>query len=165
MEGAGLLAGLVLATMLGLAVAVLVRGRSGTSPRRAVTTVLDEELFGEDAAELEALFATVAAEAVQGSRRLLLQRLEHLRGRGVPLRTVRAAPGPEVARLGFADGTVLLGRSVSAGDLAVALRLHHRGGLVVADYEDHAEGVLVRLMAPPGRRACRLIVLGVDQAD
>ena len=130
-----------------------------------VRTVSDEELFGDDALDLEAAFLAVQADADEARLRLVRLRLEDLRARQEPLRTIRASPGPAVARLGFADGTVILARSASTGDLSAVVRLHHRGGLVVSDVDEISDGVVMRLAASPGRGRCTMIAVGLDQSD
>lgn len=146
-----------------VAVGILLRGRPRV--KDAAMTVSEEELFGEDAADLESAFAAVEAEGVELRRRLVGQRLQQLRSHRVPLRRIAASPGPEVARLGFADGTVLLARSSAAGDLARVARLHHLGGLVIDGYADHPLGVAITFVSPARRARCRLVVLDLDQSD
>lgn len=142
---------------------MLLRGPSRDSG--FVRTVTEEELFGADAAELEAAFLAIEAEIDEDRLWLVRTRLERLRTNQVPLRTIRASPGPAVARLGFADGTVILARSASPGDLSTVVRLHQRGGLVVVDVDELSDGVVVRLAASIGRGRCTMIAVGLDQSD
>lgn len=123
----------------------------------------DEDLFGADALDLEAAFNHVDAAGVEARRRLIAVHLDLLRSHQVPLRRIYASPGRAVARLGFADGTVLLARSSTRGDLPTVVRLQHRGGLVVSDYAEHPDGMSVQLTSSSG--ACTLIAVGLDQAD
>lgn len=136
-------------------------------PRLAdsVATVSEEEVFGEDAAALEEAFAAVEAEGVERRRHLVWARVEHLRSHEVPLRRITTAPTPEVARLGFADGTGLLAKSPVVGDVATLVRLHHLGGLVIDAYADHAEGLIVEFRSPRRSKRGTLIVVALDQAD
>lgn len=146
-----------------VALVIVIRPARRTSA--PITTVTEEELFGSDAAELEKAFAAVEAETLASRRRLVRIRLESLRSDRVPLRRIATSPGPGVARLGFANGTVLLARASRAGDVANVIRLHHRGGLIVVGYADHDAGVVVAMEATVGRGRCELVVIGLDQAD
>ena len=158
---------ILLVALVGLvlvAVAAVRLSRHGvarvTSPRQ-----VDEVLFGTDAEDLEQLFSAVDAEGVRARRTLVAARLEHLRSHRVPLRQVHASPVPTVARLGFADGSVLLARSVTSGDLVIAARLQRQGGLVIAELSDHEQGVAIVLASADGGGRCTLVVLGLDQPD
>lgn len=132
--------------------------------RVAATALLpDEDLFGADVLDLEATFNEVAAEGAQAQRRLIALHLDLLRSHRVPLRRVYASPDRAVARLGFADGTVLLARSRSPGDLPTVVRLQQRGGMVVSEYAEHPDGLVVQLTSTRG--GCTLIAVGLDQAD
>ena len=153
----------VAVAMVVLALVIVIRPARRTAA--PVTTVTEEELFGAGAAELEAAFAAVEAEALAARRKLVRVRLESLRSHHVPLRRVTTSPGPGVARLGFADGTGVLARAQRSGDFATIVRLHHRGGLVVTGYADHPDGVVVALETSVGRGRCELVVVGLDQSD
>lgn len=123
----------------------------------------EERLFGAEVRDLEAAFKEVHAEGSDSLRRLVAVHLDLLRSHRVPLRRISASPGRAVARLGFADGTVLLARSWARGDLPTVVRLQQRGGLVVSDYAEHPEGLAVQLTSAGG--GCTLIAVGLDQAD
>jgi hypothetical protein len=125
---------------------------------------IDAQLFGDDSTDLIARFERVAAEAAPDRRHLITQRLSSLRSHRVPLRVIQAAPGPGVARLHFADGTVLLARSAKPGALSTLAVLRERGAVLVEQFTDHPDGVEFRL-ATHGSTRCTLIAVGLDQVD
>lgn len=123
----------------------------------------DERLFGQDAHGLAEEFDAIAAEAGRTRGQLLGIRLAGLRTNRVPLRTIRASPAKGVARLGFADGTVILARSVRQGDLSAVAIMRQQAAVLVADFDEHPDGMTLHLAAE-GRR-CTLIAVGLDQGD
>lgn len=115
-----------------------------------------------------------------GLEERLARTLAPLVARGVPLRSVSAGPLEGVARVRWADGTVVIARSVQPGGLVRLTRLLlQRGGGVVAvqvdPVDDAAAGQAVDPLQPAGvvvtlqplRRGqpLRLLVLGLDQPD
>lgn len=153
--------GVVVLVGLTSAVSVWLLRRHRQSARAALLP--EERLFGADARDLQAVLSEVHAEEADSRRRLIAVHLDLLRSHRVPLRRIYAAPDPTVARLGFADGTVLLARSYARGDLPSVVRLQQRGGLVVSQYAEHPDGLTVQLTSTGG--GCTLVAVGLDQAD
>lgn len=142
------------------------RHRSAAKPaptRITAPSREDERLFGQDAHGLAEEFDAIAAEAGRTRGQLLGIRLAGLRTNRVPLRTIRASPAKGVARLGFADGTVILARSVRQGDLSAVAIMRQHAAVLVADFDEHPDGMTLHLAAE-GRR-CTLIAVGLDQGD
>ena len=81
-----------------------------------------------EAAEIEAMFASVDADGSALALRLSLK-LGPLVQRGVPPRVLEAAPVAKAARLRFADGTTVVVKSTSPGDLAVLAMAMQHGSL------------------------------------
>ena len=163
MEWVAAVATLGVVVLVGVIVAEvvwLVR-RHGQAARASLLSV--DGTFGADALDLDAVLREVHAEEADTRRRLIAVHLDLLRSHRVPLRRIYAAPGRAVARLGFADGTVLLARSYAQGDLPTVVRLQQHGGLVVSEYADHPDGLTVHMTSNGG--GCRLVAVGLDQAD
>lgn len=162
MEWVAALATLGVVVLVGVVVAVMVwlLNRHGQAARAAL---LADGTFGADALDLDAVLREVHAEEADSRRRLIAVHLDLLRSHRVPLRRIYASPGRAVARLGFADGTVLLARSYAQGDLPTVVRLQQYGGLVVSEYADHPDGLTIHMTSNGG--ACRLVAVGLDQAD
>ena len=140
------------------------KGRRGGASGRAAYDVHGEDLFGPDDEELRARLAAVAAEGDGARAGLLLTRLTHLRAHRVPVRTIRRSPGRGVARLGFADGTVILARSAVRGALPHVAVLAEKGGVVISEVSPHPEGFEITLAGLHGQ-STRLVALGLDQGD
>lgn len=110
---------------------------------------------------------------------LLARTMSPLVARQVPVRSVTPGPLEGVARVRWADGTVLLARSMQPGALIGLTRALLNGGRVVATQVDrvgdaagaHAPdtlqtpGVVVVLQRQGRRDPVRLLVLGLDQPD
>ena len=160
---------LALALLLGLALARALRDRRTSRADRAVRPARghrhkDEPLLApDDEAELAREFATVEHEEAHVLEALLDLRLRTVQSRRVPLRAIRAAPGPHTGRLVFANGTVLLARARRPGELyTVALNL--RDHAVCLDSWTHEPDGTVLQFRWDGESA-ELVVLGLDQAD
>ncbi|MDO5502052.1 MAG: hypothetical protein Q4G67_02650 [Actinomycetia bacterium] len=125
----------------------------------------ERALFGSDIDDLAQAFEAVEAESVDTLRALVRIRLAELRRHRTPLRQIRASPGPGVGRFGFADGTVLVARTLNPLDRSRLIRLHQHGGLVVGTDEDHPDGVIIRLAHDGAGPSVALVVLGLDQCD
>ena len=146
---------MVLALLLALVAGAPLARRARTRPRPLVDPA--------DEAELDAIFAEVAQDAGLPALVRLARRLQRMSARGVPLRWVRPSAVAGCARLGFADGTVVVARSHGHGMFGVLAR-HAAAGEVrpgrVALREEWIELELVW----PGRRMF-VDALGTDQAD
>lgn len=156
---------LVLALGLGLARALRDRSRplAATGEQRPRRRPGDPELTPEDEAELEREFATVEQQGAHTLESLLDLRLRVLSSRRVPLRAIRAAPGPHTGRLAFADSTVLLARARRPGEL-YRLALAVRDNAITITAWSHEQEGTVLLFTWPGESA-ELVALGLDQAD
>lgn len=163
MEWVAVLATLGIVVFVGLASAVAAWLLRRHRPLARAALLPEESSFGADALDLEAVLREVHAEHSDSRRRLIAVHLDLLRRHRVPLRRIYASPGKAVARLGFADGTVLLARSYARGDLPTVVRLQQHGGLVVSEFADHPDGLTVKLTSNGG--GCRLVAVGLDQAD
>jgi hypothetical protein len=107
---------------------------------------------------------------------LLARMLSPLVARQVPVRSVSPGPLEGVARVRWADGTVLLVRSSTPGALTRVSVALAAGAHVVASEVQHAEAdpsrpptelALILSLERRGRRAppLELMVLGLDQPD
>ena len=117
------------------------------------------------AAEIEALFASVDADRRALTLRLALK-LGPLIQRGVPPRALEVAPVARAARLRFADGTTVVVKGSSPGDLAVLALAMQRVSLRPAAYRTGPDGgPQLQFSWPDGQRRLSLRVLGLDQPD
>lgn len=120
----------------------------------------------DEAADLRRRFARVEAESAAHRRALVGVRVAGLRAHRVPLRRIDRAPGPELGRLHFADGTTLLARSATKGDIGVlAMALEGGDPVTVRGYADHADGVRVVLSAASRRGPATVLAVALDQSD
>lgn len=143
--------------VLALLGAVVVR-RGGSRGRGAA------DPFGADSGEVADRLARIVADAGSTQRRLLSGRLTSLRSHRVPLRAIRRSPVPKVARLLFADGTVILARSLVQGEVTRLGLMREAGSVVIADFGRHPDGIEVALRGVRGD-ACRVLAVGLDQSD
>ena len=90
-------------------------------------------------------------------------RLATICGRGTPLRRVLPSPIAHVARLLFADGTVLLARAPRPGDLG-ALAVAATQGMV-RDARRPGTGLVMIFRCGGGLGTIRVAIVGVDQPD
>lgn len=111
----------------------------------------------------EDLLADIALEFERQRRALLLERLQVLQRRRVPLRVLRAAPVAGTVRLGFADGTALLVRAEGRGDALAAALLLRRQAVRVGRHWVDVQGPVARLCWVGQSLDVR--VLGLDQPD
>ena len=118
-----------------------------------------------EAADIEAMFASVDADGSALALRLSLK-LGPLVQRGVPPRVLEAAPVAKAARLRFADGTTVVVKSTSPGDLAVLAMAMQHGSLRPAACRTGPDGgAQLQLRSPDGRRRLSIWVVGLDQPD
>lgn len=147
----------------GLAVILAVIAVAAFARAGARRRTQDQLIDPRDEAELDAIFARITQEAAPDSLVGLERRLLRLLARGVPLRWVRPAAGPGRARLGFADGTVVVARSQQPATLGMLAR-HCRTGIVCPrKVALHDAWIEVDLAWPTGHAMVE--VLGADQAD
>lgn len=157
---AGLVVGLAIARARGPGRAPAQPARSSPRPDPAATATLS----AQDLADVRARFAAVLGEDARSRDVLVGARLEVLVRRRVPLRLLRPAPGEHVARLVFADGTVLLARAAEPGEIyrvAMHVEKHH---VCLQAWAPHPDGQALRLAWDP-RGHADLVALGLDQAD
>lgn len=114
-----------------------------------------------------------------GLEELLARTLSPLVARRVPVRSVSPGPVEGVARVRWADGTILLARSLLPGSLVRISRALADGGSIVAvqvepvpepPQERGADplrpvGVVVTMQLARRRQKLSLLVLGLDQPD
>lgn len=153
MSGLGWL--LVVALLLALVAGVLLVRRVWPRPRPLINPA--------DEAELDAIFAEVAHDAGLPALVRLAQRLQRMSARSVPLRWVRPSAVAGRARLGFADGTVVVARSHGQGMFGVLARHTADGDVRPGKVVLRDEWIELELVWP-GRRMV-VDVLGTDQAD
>ncbi|NLG23286.1 MAG: hypothetical protein GX555_17845 [Actinomycetales bacterium] len=161
---------LALALVLGLGVISALRDRSQRhdttdlrEPRRLRPRPDDPDVTPEDEAELAREFAAVEAEGAHALESLLDLRLRVLSSRRVPLRAIRAAPGPHTGRLAFADSTVLLARARRPGEL-YRLALAIPDNAVTIDTWSHEQDGTVLTFTWP-QESAEIVVIGLDQQD
>ena len=118
-----------------------------------------------DAAAIDAMFAVLDPDLLHLARRVSW-RLRPLVERGVPPRVIEAAPVPRAARLRFADGTTVVVKGVTPGDIGVLAVAMRQGSVKPARCETDAEG-RARLLFTwlGGHRSLSLRVVGLDQPD
>lgn len=155
----GVLVALALLLVVAVVVARVRAGRSGSS-----AADLDNALDADERRMLEEALAAVQREHGEPVRRLIASRVVVLKSRGVPLRAVRPAGEPPIARLLFANGTVLRARPERAGDWApvvVAVTGRHHT-VVIESYTVGESDVGIVLVAPGGVRRAATVV-GLDE--
>ncbi len=151
---------LVVAVVAGLA---WVRSRRAADPSRDPDGVL---LDSEERRMLDEAFAAVEREHAEPVRRFLASRVVLLHHRRVPLRAVRPSGEPPIARLCFANGTVLRARPAgSEGWAPLLLAVGARGESVVVESYSLGEGDVSVVLAGPGRVRRHAVVVGVDQPE
>ena len=154
----------VLVLLLGAGVVVArSRAHAGRPARRSDDLeglLLDEE----ERRQLDAALAEVEREHAGPVRRLLASRIFVLGTRRVPLRAIRPAGEPPLARLCFANGTVLRARPVKPGDWApLVIEVVGRGGSVVIESYSLGDGDVTIVLAGSGGMRQRATVVGLDQ--
>ena len=153
----GWLLGLIVVLVLGLAAIAGFRAAGRLRP------VASGPIDPSEERELDEIFARVSAEESPRMRVGLARVLDRLVARQVPLRYVRASGHTGVARLGFADGTVVVGRAARPTGLAQLVRACDEGHVHPEGLRVHDEHVELELVWERGRT--RVLVLGRDQAD
>lgn len=162
MSSADLVVLTVLALLVGAGVALAwVQARR---PARREPTLDDAFLDDEERRMLDAALAEVEREHAGPVRRLIASRVVVLQNRRVPLRAVRPAGEPPVARLCFANGTVLRARPARPGDFApIVVEVVGRGRSVVIESYTLGDGHVDIVLAGSGGMRQRARVVGLDQ--
>jgi hypothetical protein len=119
-----------------------------------------------DVSDIEGMLAAVDAE-LSHKALVVVARLAPLVGRRVPTRVIEAAPVvPPAARLRFADGTTLVVRSDTPGDVGKLVRYVHYGSVWPASFTvDDDGGIHLWLTWLDGAQRRSVRVLGLDQPD
>lgn len=160
MEPGAVLAWLLLAVVAAGLVALLL---AVLQWRRRPRPDPDRELSSVDAGDLDAALAAIEQEEVPRRRMLLDSRLELLRERRVPVRAIRRAPGSGTARLGFADGTVLLVDAEPGVLISVAVAMTRHPVCLGSWHWTGRRHDLTLSWQPDGRVHVRAV--GLDQPD
>ena len=122
-------------------------------------------LSPEQGAGIDRLLADMGAENLELSLRLSW-RLRPLVQRGVPPRAVEAGPAAHAARLRFGDGTTVIVKGNTPGDVGVLAVAVQRCSVKPTACTTTPEGSTQILFTWPGRRhSLWLRVLGLDQPD
>lgn len=159
---------LALALILGLGIARALRAPGREPPGRAHAArtrkrLGDPAVSQEDAQDLARGFAEAERAAAHNLEALLEQRLHLVQSRRIPLRAIRAAPGPHTGRLVFADGTIVLVQARRPGELyRLALNIPDHA-LCVQGWTHKEDGTVLAFHWSDGQ--AELLVIGLDQAD
>ncbi|MDQ2756082.1 MAG: hypothetical protein M3Y71_05895 [Actinomycetota bacterium] len=114
--------------------------------------------------ELDRAFDAVLAAHAHELGDLLETRLHGLIARRVPVRAVRPAPGTHTARLCFADGTVVLARSMGNRELAAVVVGMQSGSVLLSGFTRQGRETRLDLRVRSGRPLV-LLAIGLDQPD
>ncbi|MGB3828293.1 MAG: hypothetical protein WA962_05900 [Ornithinimicrobium sp.] len=114
--------------------------------------------------EIDAMFAAVHAESSPDLLRLLHVRTHELIGRHVPVRDIRAAPAPRVARISFSSGDVVLVTTKTPGDLITMAKAMQVTSVTLQALSLTQEGPVLRFVWNYGHRL-EVYAVGLDQAD
>jgi hypothetical protein len=118
-----------------------------------------------DVGELDVRFAAVDAEDRRDRDARLVARLGLVVERRVPLRVVEAVPGLRAARIRFADGTAVLARGFTPGDIGVLASWVRARSVVAIACPAGTAGVQLVFRAPGPHHGLAVRVIGFDQAD
>jgi hypothetical protein len=110
-------------------------------------------------------FAAVDAEDRRHRDDRLAARLSLVVERRVPLRVVEAVPGLRAARIRFADGTAVLARGFTPGDIGVLASWVRARSVVAVACRAGTAGVQLVFRAPGSRHGLAVGVIGFDQGD
>ncbi|MGC1208667.1 MAG: hypothetical protein WA880_11990 [Ornithinimicrobium sp.] len=114
--------------------------------------------------EIQELFATVDAETSADLIRLLHVRTRDLIGRQVPVREIRAAPAPRVARIAFSSGDVVLVTSKTPGDLISMAKAMQVTSVTLGALSVSEQGPILQFTWNYGH-SLEVYAVGLDQAD
>jgi hypothetical protein len=146
-----------LVLVLGLGFAPILR-------RRARPVAPHREASALEASEINEAFARVQAEGSPHLERLLRLRTKDLIARRVPVRQIRTAPAPEVARIAFGNGVVVLATTKTPGDLARMARAMTVTSVVLEQMRVTEQGPVLRFTWRY-RHHLEVYAVGLDQAD
>lgn len=117
-----------------------------------------------DEYDLDARFASIAAEGLDEQGELIAARVTPVVRRGVPVRWVEPVPGLRASRLHFADGTSVLARGEVAGDVAVLAQALQRHRVAAASCSRAQDGIHVHFVWGV-RKGVGVVVTGLDQPE
>ncbi len=139
-----------------------------TDPRRGDIRGGTDEILGgippDDAHDMEQMFAVVDQEAAEHLVRLLEVRMRDVIHRQVPVRGIRQAPAPHVARICFSNGVVVLATSRRPGDLVRLAGAMLRTSVTLHRFEVTPDGPALRFGWRHGGEL-EVVAVGLDQAD
>lgn len=164
-----LLVVVALALALGLGLAPIVRRRRhAVSPERPGPGVRTDdshtEAIDSQQAEIEEIFARVDAEESSGLESMLRVRANDLIARRVPVRRIREAPAPRVARIAFSNGVIVLVATSAPGDLVRMARAMTVTSVVLERMTSTPQGPVLRFVWR-GDQRLEVYAVGLDQAD
>jgi len=141
-----------LVLVLGLGLAPILRRRPHAVSPEVHTTEIDE------------IFARVDAEESVTLEAMLRVRTKDLIARRVPVRQIREAPAPHVARLAFSNGVIVLVTTKIPGDLARMARAMEVTSVVLEQMKATPEGPVLQFVWKQAHRL-EVYAVGLDQAD
>ena len=136
---------------------------SPSPDNRASRPSRDDGVDPFDAAEIEIRLNAIGSEQADAYGRRLAALIQRLVDRGVPARVVEIEPGFAAARIRFADGTTVLARGDTAGDLGILAAVMRECSATPASCVTDASGTHVTFAWPGRRRRLSVHVIGVDQ--
>lgn len=114
--------------------------------------------------EIDDLFAAVDIEASADFIHLLRLHTHELIARQVPVRDIRAAPTPRVARIAFSNGVIVLTRTKAPGDLVMIAKAMSVTSVTLSGLSQTTEGPMLRFVWTDGH-SLDVFAVGLDQAD
>lgn len=124
-----------------------------------------EDLPGFDRAEVAEIDRRLAAVDVSDRDRRLVLRLNPLVERHVPARQVKALPSLGAARIRFADGTTVLAKGSTPGDVAVLATVMRFRSISPFACRVGADGTHLLFVRPGADETLSIRVTGLDQPD
>lgn len=115
-------------------------------------------------AEIDEIFARVDAEDAARLEKLLRVRTKDLIARRVPVRRIRQAPTPRVARIAFSNGVIVLVTTKTPGDLVRMARAMQGTSVVLDQMRLTSQGPVLRFVWHEADRL-EVYAVGLDQAD
>ncbi len=136
--------------------------REAARQRRRTIVAVDAAEIAEIAEMTSRLAAIVAEESSDHDRRMVAL-VQHLVDRRVPARAVEVAAGLAEVRIRFADGTAVLARGDTAGDLGILAAVIRERSATPSQCTLTADGAHVYFVWPGIHRRLSVRIIGVDQ--
>jgi hypothetical protein len=130
---------------------------------RRTRQTADAGLHELDTGEMTIRLAAIDQEESRIRARCLEEAVRPLVERQVPARHVDVADGIGAIRLRFADGTALLARGRSPGDIGVLVAMMRERSIVPTTCATDTDGTTVTLSAAGSRRRVAIRIVGLDQ--